>query len=223
MNDSTQATTPVLAPEHIRVLACLMEKHLATPNNYPLTPNSLTLAVNQKSNRHPVLSMDQGKVVNIAHQLNEQGYVSIDRGERIDKFSHRAPGMFQITREEQAVLAILMLREPLTLNDIKARTEKMAGFESVAQVEEVVGKLASRSPALITALPVSAGQREQRFTHLLAGEPDLSAIIVKGPSAPSKSATSKVAELETRIARLEKALDMAWDTSMDSETNSELT
>ena len=197
-----------LSNEQVRVLACLMEKHLATPKNYPLTPNSLTLAVNQKSNRHPVMSMDEGRVVSTVNQLKELGYVSIDYGDRITKFSHRAPGKFQITREEQAVLAMLMLREPLTLNDIKARTEKMIGFSSIEEVESVVEELLKRSAALVIALPVAVGQREQRFTHLIAGEPDLSNIPVKETKAPRSSQTDKIAELEARIERLEKALGM---------------
>ena len=197
-----------LSNEQVRVLACLMEKHLATPKNYPLTPNSLTLAVNQKSNRHPVMSMDEGRVVSTVNQLKELGYVSIDYGDRITKFSHRAPGKFQITREEQAVLAMLMLREPLTLNDIKARTEKMIGFSSIEEVESVVEELLKRSAALVIALPVAVGQREQRFTHLIAGEPDLSNIPVKEAKASRSSQTDKIAELEARIERLEKALGM---------------
>ena len=210
---SMESLSEVLSPEQSRVLACLMEKHLATPKNYPLTPNSLTLAVNQKSNRHPVMSMDEGRVVNTAHQLNEMGYVSVDRGERIVKFSHRAPGKFGITREQQAVLAMLMLREPLTLNDIKARTEKMIGFPSLDEVELVVEELLTRRPALVIALPVAAGQREQRFTHLIAGEPDLSKLPVKESKAFRASQADKMAELEARIERLEKAL--AIDASPD--------
>ena len=206
-----------LTTEQVRVLASLMEKHLATPKNYPLTPNSLTLACNQKSNRFPTMSMDEGKVVGSAQQLKELGYVSIDYGDRIVKFSHRAPGALKITREEQAILAMLMLREPLTLNDIKARTEKMIGFETIEHVRESVQQLMSRNPALVVELPIAVGQREERYTHLLSGEPDLSAIRLKETKA-SSSQSSKMAQLEARIARLEKALDMPWD---DSESNSD--
>ena len=203
--------TLVLTPEQARVLACLMEKHLATPKNYPLTANSLTLACNQKSNRQPVMSLDEGKVVGTAQQLKELGFVSIDYGERVVKYSHRAPGMLKVTREEQAILSMLMLREPLTLNDLKARTEKMIGFESIDSVNGSVKQLMSRSPALVMELPVAVGQREQRYTHLLSGEPDLSEINVKPTkSAPSSSQAKKIAELEARIERLEEALDMAW-------------
>ena len=199
-----------LKPAQVRVLACLMEKHLATPKNYPLTPNSLTLACNQKSNRYPVMALDEGKVVNIAQQLKELGYVSIDYGERIVKFSHRAPGMLKITREEQAVLAMLMLREPLTANDLKARTEKMVGFATLEDVQLVIKHLIDFSPALVMELPVAVGQREQRYTHLLAGEPDLSAFPVPQAKANSRPKSDKIAELEARIARLEAALDLQW-------------
>ena len=161
--------------------------------------------------------MDEGKVVGSAQQLKELGYVSIDYGDRIVKFSHRAPGALKITREEQAILAMLMLREPLTLNDIKARTEKMIGFETIEHVRESVQQLMSRNPALVVELPIAVGQREERYTHLLSGEPDLSAIRLKETKA-SSSQSSKMAQLEARIARLEKALDMPWD---DSESNSD--
>ena len=197
--------------EQVRVLASLMEKHLATPKNYPLTANSLTLSCNQKSNRHPVMSMEEGKVVNVAQQLKELGYVSIDYGDRTIKYSHRAPGMLKVTREEQAVLAMLMLRESLTLNDLKARTEKMIGFETVDDVHDAVKQLTSRSPALVMALPVAVGQREQRFTHLLTGEPDISEITVKVSKPSNNSQAQKIVELEERIARLEAALDMQWN------------
>lgn len=202
----------VLNAVQVRVLASLMEKHLATPKNYPLTPNSLTSACNQKSNRHPAMALEEGKVVQAAQQLKELGFASIDYGERIVKFSHRAPGMLKVTREEQAVLAILMLREPLTLNDLKARTDRMVGFDSVEKVKESIDQLMARTPALVMQLPVAVGQREDRFTHLLAGEPDLSEIDVKVTKAPATNRfqNKKIEELEARIARLEEALDMQW-------------
>ncbi len=203
MNDELKQ---VLSKEQVRVLACLMEKHLATPNNYPLTPNSLTLACNQKSNRFPVMALEEGKVVNTALQLNELGYVGIEYGERINKYSHRAPGVLGLTRDQQAVLAILMLREPLTLNEIKARTEKMIGFETIEQVQQVVTQLMLNEASVIMELPVAAGQREERFTHLLAGEPDLSAIPVKESKSTGPSQSQKLEELEARIERLEAAL-----------------
>lgn len=218
----TDITNNPLGPELVRVLASLMEKHLATPKNYPLTANSLTLACNQKSNRQPVMALEEGKVVAAVQQLKDLGFASIDYGERIVKYSHRAPGMLKITREEQAILAMLMLREPLTLNDLKARTDKMVGFESVEQIKESVNQLMTRTPALIMELPIAVGQREERYTHLLAGEPDLSTFIAKPTKASSKGTanpaqTKKIAELEARILRLEEALDMQWTSGEDIE------
>lgn len=210
------STTP-LTQEQVRVLGALMEKHLATPNNYPLTANSLTLACNQKSNRHPVLSLEEGKVVNTAQQLNELGLVSIEYGERVNKFSHRAPGAFGITREQQGVLSILMLREPLTLADIKARTEKTVGFDSIEDVKTVLQELSQMTPAMTLELPLFSGQREERYTHILAGEPDLSQInFASSAGATSNNRQSKIDELEARIARLEAALDLAWPTEDSS-------
>lgn len=204
---------PILTAQQVRVLASLMEKHLATPKNYPLTPNSLTLACNQKSNRAPVMNMEEGKVVASAQQLKELGFVSIDYGDRIVKFSHRAPGALKITREEQAILAMLMLREPLTINDIKARTDKMIGFEDLDQVRASLEQLMSRTPALVIELPVAVGQREERYTHLLSGEPDLSSIQTRTHKTTSSNKTvqMKMAEFEARISRIEEALDMPWD------------
>ena len=203
--------TETLSSEQVRVLASLMEKHLATPKNYPLTPNSLVSACNQKSNRQPVMSLEEGKVASIAQQLKNLGFVSIDYGERVVKYAHRAPGVLKVTREEQAFLAMLMLREPLTLSDLKARTEKMIGFASIDDVQEAVKQLMLRTPALVMELPVGVGQREERYTHLLAGEPDLSAINVKvTKSSSGTSQTQKITELEERIERLEAALDMVW-------------
>lgn len=207
---------PVLTQEQVRVMSSLMEKHLATPKNYPLTVNSLMLACNQKSNRYPTMALEEGKVAGTAQQLKELGYVSIDYSERVVKYSHRAPGVFKVTREEQAVLAMLMLREPLTLSDIKARTDKMVGFETIDQVKEAVNQLINRTPALVVQLPISTGQREDRFTHLLAGKPDLSDMpVTQKPSSSGRvkanlEQTKKIAELEARVQRLEGALDMVW-------------
>jgi len=100
------------------------------------------------------------------------------------------------------------------LNDLKARTEKMIGFETIESVNDAVKQLISRSPALVMELPVAVGQREQRYTHLLAGEPDLSEISIKPTRSTSGSSQAKkIAELEARLERLEAALDMAWEES----------
>ncbi|MGH1539926.1 MAG: YceH family protein [Arenicella sp.] len=207
---------PLLSHEQARVLACLMEKHLATPNNYPLTINSLVLACNQKSNREPVMNLTEGQVGHIVNELSEQSFVSIDYGDRANKMSHRAPGAFKITREEQAVLCMLMLRAPLTINDIKARTERMVTFDSIDAVKATIDSLLDREEPIVVLIPKGSGQREDRYTHLLCGEPDLEAYAKASAPRSSTNNTAyeeKIAALEARIERLENHLGLVHPTN----------
>ncbi len=198
-----------LSHEQARVVACLMEKQLATPNNYPLTYNSLLLACNQKSNREPVMHLTEGQVKHIVSELEELAYARVEIGDRADKIFHKAPGAFNATREQQAVLAMLMLRAPLTLNDIKARTEKMVSFESIDAVQECVESLVNRRTPLAILIPKGAGRREDRYTHIVCGEPDLQEIesaIKENAHPASSSKAGKVDELELRISELENRI-----------------
>ncbi len=192
----------------IRVLACLMEKHLATPKNYPLTPNSLTLACNQKTNREPVMNLSEGQVMHTVNQLVEKKLAYIDYGARTNKISHRAPGVWSLDRKQQAVLSMLMLRAPLTLNDVRARTERMVQFESLDELKDSLEELMTRAEALVTLIPKGNGRREERYTHLLSGEPEIEVDLVPRYDSDSGTATSgsdaeKIKELEKRIERLE--------------------
>jgi len=197
----------VLTILQVRVLACLMEKHLATPKNYPLTPNSLTLACNQKTNREPVMNLTEGQVMHAVNELSDKRFVTIDYGSRTNKISHRAPGQFDIDRKQQAILAMLMLREPLTLNDIKARTERMVQFESIEEIQENIEELMTRSNALLIEIPKGSGRREERYTHLLLGQPDINEVVEKTSKQSSQSVKSdKVSELEQRIEKLEQQM-----------------
>jgi len=198
-----------LSPIQIRVLACLMEKHLATPKGYPLSPNSLTLACNQKSNRDPVMNLTEGQVMHCVNELVEKKLAYIDYGSRTNKVSHRAPGELEVDRKQQAILCMLMLRTPLTLNEIKARTERMVQFDSIDDLKENLEELITRPEPLVILIPKAQGRREERSTHLLAGEPNISEITLhKTPQAKNKNnaAADKIEELEKRIARLEQQM-----------------
>lgn len=208
-----------LTPEQARVFACLVEKHLATPNNYPLTIHSLMLACNQKSNRHPVMALTEGEVGHISNELVELALAKVEYGERANKVTHLAMRALNIDREQAAIICMLVLREPLTLNDIKARTEKMVGFADTDSVAEVVNTLIVRDNPLIVLLPKTTGRREDRYTHLLCGNVDVESIVAsKAPSSTSVELNeitdtkisltqdSRIDELEKRIMVLEEKL-----------------
>jgi uncharacterized protein YceH (UPF0502 family) len=188
-----------------RVLACLMEKHLATPNNYPLTLNSLMLACNQKTNRGDVMSLSEGQVGRTVKELEDLNLVRSDYGDRAMKVSHRAPAVLNLERETQAILAMLMLREPLTLADIRARTERMVNFESIEELKMMVDDLIEREQPLVSLIPKGPGRREDRYTHLFLGEPDIEALNRASENVQVPHA-EQVKHLKARISELEDEL-----------------
>jgi len=157
-------------PLEARVIASLMEKHLTTPNNYPLTMNSLTNACNQKSNREPVMNLTEGQIGHTINLLVERKLAGLEYGERANKITHRVCTELDLDRKQQAVLTVLMLRAPQTLNDIKTRTARMADFSGVEEVQEVINSLIEREKPLAILIPKGTGRREERYAHTLCGE-----------------------------------------------------
>ena len=204
INRSDSDVKALLSAEQARVLGSLMEKQLATPKYYPLTPNSLTAACNQKSSREPVMALSEGEVRHEANVLAQKGMVSVDSGERTYKISHMAKGYFELDDAEMAVLTVLLLRQPQTVNDIMTRTNRMFAFEQLADVGRVLDRLIERDPPLAVLLPARAGQREQRYYHTLCGHLDVEAIAAE-PVKNNKS--DRMAELEQRVDLLEKQLE----------------
>ncbi len=200
-----------LTPSEARILACLMEKELATPDNYPLTLNALTLACNQKSNREPVMKLTLGEVGHLVRELEQRDLVRIDHGDRAEKIRHRMKVACRLNPKQQAILTLLMLRRPLTLNEIRARSERMATFDGMEEVLVMVEELMERARPFILCLPKGPGRREERYTHNLSGDERLDYV---EPDAPrSSSATvahsaveERLAALEQRVAALEQQL-----------------
>ena len=157
-------------PLEARVIASLMEKHLTTPNNYPLTMNSLTNACNQKSNREPVMNLTEGQIGHTINLLVERKLAGLEYGERANKITHRVCTELDLDRKQQAVLTVLMLRAPQTLNDIKTRTARMADFSGVEEVQDVINSLIEREKPIAVLIPKGAGHREERYAHTLCGE-----------------------------------------------------
>jgi len=153
-----------------RVIACLMEKQLTTPNNYPLTLNSLLLACNQKSNRDPVMHLTEGQVGHTVNTLKDRGLIDIDYGGRSNHISHRLVNALELSKKKQSILTVLMVRAAITLNDIKTRTQRMVEFDDLNDVHATLDKMMGGENPLVVCLPKAAGSREDRYTHLLCGE-----------------------------------------------------
>lgn len=153
-----------------RVLGCLLEKELATPEYYPLSLNALVNACNQKTNRQPVLSLSGEEVVEALQSLKElQCVVQSDAG-RVAKFWQSLSKRHNLLNRESALLGLLLLRGPQTPGELRSRSENMCPFENLEQVSQSLEALISRS--LIMLLPRQPGQKEQRYCHLLSGKPE---------------------------------------------------
>lgn len=182
-----------------RILGALIEKELTTPEYYPLTLNSLTNACNQKSNRDPVVSFLEEDVVRGLEKLRMKGYARLSgEGGRVPKYCHCLGE--KLTPPELSVLAELLLRGPQTLGELRTRCERMTPFADLAAVEEVLADLQKYETMLVTLLPRQPGQKEQRYAHLLSGEPVVQA--VEREPAPEKARVRVMAE-EERFSNLE--------------------
>lgn len=208
MLDIDENQKPPFSEEEIRILGCLMEKQLTTPNNYPLTMNSLMLACNQKSSREPVVKMTEGDVGHITRSLIEFGWIIIQNSGRTQRVEHKAALKLKLDQKQQAILAVLLLRRPQTLNEIKSRTERMAEFSGADEVQQILDAWLAAENPMIVRLPAAAGRREDRYFHTLGNE-DLEALRSEAPQTATSAAPRKqdcCAELLERVAALEKRL-----------------
>ncbi|MEW6713707.1 MAG: YceH family protein [Nitrospirota bacterium] len=190
-----------------RVLGCLIEKELTTPEYYPLSLNSLTNACNQKSNRNPVVSFEEADVEQGLEGLQAKGLASktLTPGSRVTKHRHTILDKFDLSRQEIAILCELMLRGPQTMGEIRTRAERMSPFESLEEVEKNLQALMDYDPALVIKLPRETGRKECRHAHLFSGSPshDLSA----EPSAPQVTVQERISMLEEETSRLRSELE----------------
>ncbi|MEZ8884215.1 YceH family protein [Vibrio sp. 10N.222.54.F6] len=200
----------VLSPIEARIIGCLIEKEVTTPDHYPLTLNSLTTACNQKSNREPVLSLSESDVLDAVDGLIGRRMVSDESSfnSRVNKYQHRFCntefGDLQFTEQERAIICCMLLRGAQTPGELRTRTGRLANFSDVKEVEATLDKLAAREAgALVVKLPREAGKRESRYQHLFSGEVDVEAFAMASVSAAAPSATSeKFEELESEVASL---------------------
>ena len=198
---------PYFTAIEARIIAALMEKHLTTPNNYPLTMNSLANACNQKSNREPVMNLTEGQIGHSINLLVERKLAGLEYGERANKITHRVCTELDIDRKQQSILTVLMLRKPQTLNDIKTRTARMVDFSSLEEVQNTINSLNERETPLAILIPKGSGRREDRYSHTLCGEIKIENIAKDTiPIETTPLENDRLNELEARIALLEAKL-----------------
>lgn len=198
-----------LTPTEVRVLGSLIEKDITTPDYYPLSLNALINACNQKNNREPATSLDEGAVREALDGLQNQGLAGPAQGadSRVTKFEHRAYEKLNLGRREIAVLCVLLLRGPQTPGELRGRTERLYNFEDLADVQSTLQRLIDRNPALVKVLPRQPGTKEARYVHLLGGDADFTTLSAV-PTADQGQATgrSRVEELEQQVAELRREI-----------------
>jgi len=203
----------MLNATEIRVLGVLIEKEITTPEYYPLTLNALTLACNQKNNRNPVTAYSESEVDEALNGLREKNLAYVFHGStsRVPKYKHVAAEVLQLNPAEIAVLCVLMLSGAQTAGEIRTRASRMHPFADLEELDETLRALAAKDPdPLVTKLPRQSGQKELRFAHLLAGEPEISVVAAEdGVARTSKRAheSERVEKLEQTVAMLRTDLD----------------
>jgi uncharacterized protein len=189
-----------------RILGSLVEKQLTTPEYYPLTLNGLVTGCNQKNNRYPVVSYDEATVARAIEELRDRNLVYVFYGStsRVPKYKHMLPSVFELEPAEVALVAVMMLRGPQTLGELRERTGRMHQFEGLGEVQETLDRLMRREEPVVVRLPAGPGQKEARFAHLLSGEINIDELTAAA-SRPTRSpgGTERVDGLEQRIAALE--------------------
>ncbi|MDX6083358.1 DUF480 domain-containing protein [Xanthomonas campestris pv. incanae] len=194
--------TPVLDTAQARVLGCLIEKEATTPDAYPLTVKAAQVAANQKTAREPVLTLQTGVVHHALRQLETLGLVRQQFSSRAERYEHRLGSALDLTRQQVAVIGLLLLRGPQTLGELFARSERLARFNDSDDVRHHLERLIQRG--LAVQLPRASGQREDRYAHLLSGELDLEALqAAAARAAPSARSGADSSELEARVLSLE--------------------
>src|SRR6202050_4256246 len=162
----------ILNAAEARVLGRLIEKDITTPEYYPLSLNALVNACNQKTNRDPVMQLDEDSVQDALEGLQQQRMAGPARGadSRVTKYEQRLQELFNFTRPEIAVLGVLLLRGTQTRSELRGRTERLFHFEALEDVQSALQKLMQRDPPLAKVLPRQPGTKESRYAHLLAGD-----------------------------------------------------
>jgi hypothetical protein len=204
-----------LSDIEVRVLGALVEKESTTPEYYPLSLNALVNACNQKSNREPVMNLDEETVRKALRSLTDEALARpASSDSRVAKFEHRLNELYNFHRHEIAVLCVLMLRGPQTPGELRTRCERMYAFEDLDAVHAALNLLMRREPPLAKVLPRQPGTKESRFMHLLSGDTaPFPAAEARHESATAENIAGtqpdreRIAQLETEVSELRRVLE----------------
>ncbi|MDN3716955.1 YceH family protein [Vibrio breoganii] len=198
-----------LSPLEARIIGCLIEKEVTTPDYYPLSLNSLTTACNQKSNRDPVMELSDAEVLDGINALTDRRLVNDESSfnSRTAKYRHRFCntefGDLQFSAQEKGIVCVMLLRGAQTPGEIRTRTNRLAQFADVKEVEATLDKLANLDTPIVVKLPREPGKRESRYQHLFCGEVDIEALATATPVSSVKTPTAeKLEALEQEVASL---------------------
>lgn len=217
--------TRKLDPIEVRVLGALMEKEVTTPDQYPLTIRGTIAACNQKSNRDPAMSLSETEVVEALDRLRQDVLTWRTDGARVERWQHSLDRRWSLSSASKALICLLMLRGPQTVGELKSRSERMHGFESLEEVESTLRRMADDFDALVEELPRQPGKRETRWRHLTLAEEhetEVGAVAPASSAAPAvvpspavaaapaepqgPSALDRLEALEQKVVDLEKEL-----------------
>jgi uncharacterized protein len=209
-----------LTAAEARALGALMEKETTTPEYYPLSLNALLNACNQRSNREPVMNLDEDDLRQAMHGLEAKGLAGRAQGAegRVPKYEHRLGEAFNLSRAEGALLCVLLLRGPQTPGELRGRTERMQSFDEIAEVLAGLEKLMQREPPLAAMLARQPGTKESRYAQLLSGLVEATMGTACEPEPESRATTrderitqleAEVGELKREVAELRKRIESA--------------
>ncbi len=197
----------ILNDIEVRVLGCLIEKELTTPEYYPLSLNALTNACNQKSNRDPVMALAEEDVVRALNRLrfNQLTIVS-GESSRVAKYRHLLAEKMGLMPPELAVICELLVRGPQTVGELRTRCERMHPFGDLSAVEDVLRELQERATPLVTLMARQPGRKEGRYAQLFSGMPETGESSVEAPPEPARqrvmAENERIAKLESEVAEL---------------------
>jgi len=198
-----------LTQAEARVVGSLVEKQLTTPEYYPLTLNALTAACNQKSNRDPVMSLGETELMSAIDSLRDKNlvYLYYGTGSRTVKYKHMVPSVYDLDEAGVAIVAVLLLRGPQTIGEIRERTGRLHEFGGLDEVQQALDELTRRDEAIVLKLERQPGQKEARYAHLLSGEVAQEAITASPRAVASGGASNeRIEKLETEVESLRSEL-----------------